>query len=354
MSINNIENQEQLLKDYPEPIDIKGTYKILEQMENSVCLIYKVKGGKASGFFCNIFYENYKIPVLITNYHVINENYIKENKMITLTTNDENYRININLEGNRNYYSNEDYDTTIIELNPKNDKIYYFLELDPKIFDDCSNTYYENESLYLMQYPNQKLSVSYGIMKEILDFDINHCCSTQDGSSGSPILLLKNKKVIGIHKEKKTFYNFNKGTFLKKPILEFLEILRKNNQLNKYYYSMEEYSENNNNSNISKIDNISGDSSPKESEIEINYNISGFMTTLGDASKNDKNTLKNISKIETSEDTKITKNNKHSTSNSKNKYSQKTIINGNEVSDSTNLNIINNKPIHGLVCLSNK
>ena len=239
MSINETENQEQLLNDYPKPIDIESEYKILEQMENCICLIYKKKGGKASGFFCNIFYENYKIPVLITNHHVIDENYIKNNKFITLSTNNEKERMSIEIKENRNYYSNKDYDTTIIELFPEKDGISNFLEIDDKIFDKCSGTYYEKESLYLMQYPKQKLSVSYGVLKEILDFDINHCCSTQDGSSGSPILLLENKKVIGVHKEQNNQYNFGKGTFLQKPIIEFIENLKKKNQLNKYYYSKE-------------------------------------------------------------------------------------------------------------------
>ena len=43
-------------------------------------------------------------------------------------------------------------------------------------------------------------------------YNIIHTCSTDDGSSGSPILNLKNNKVVGIHKgtpdETKNF-NYN-------------------------------------------------------------------------------------------------------------------------------------------------
>lgn len=51
--------------------------------------------------------------------------------------------------------------------------------------------------------------------------DINHLCSTDRGSSGSPILNLSNYKVFGVHKEAHKFYNV--GTFLRYPIREYLE-----------------------------------------------------------------------------------------------------------------------------------
>jgi hypothetical protein len=51
-------------------------------MENCICKIYKNGGGKGTGFFCNIKYNNYNIPVMMTNNHVIDEKYIKENNNI--------------------------------------------------------------------------------------------------------------------------------------------------------------------------------------------------------------------------------------------------------------------------------
>ena len=57
-------------------------------------------------------------------------------------------------------------------------------------------------------------------MNEINNYEINHTCSTDYGSSGSPILNLEDNTVIGIHKEASP-YNFNKGTFLKFPINDF-------------------------------------------------------------------------------------------------------------------------------------
>ena len=47
-----------------------------------------------------------------------------------------------------------------------------------------------------------------------------HLCCTKEGSSGSPILSLKTKKVIGVHKAFDIKYKINKGSFLKYPINE--------------------------------------------------------------------------------------------------------------------------------------
>ena len=191
MSIKEAENQEQLLDNYPDPISVEGTTKILEQMKTCACLIYKKKGGKATGFFCNIFYEKLKIPVLMTNHHVIEEDYIKKYKSINLSVNGDKEPKNIKITENRVYYSNKDYDTTIIELFAEKDNISNFLEIDDKLFYEDSENFYENESLYVIQYPNQKLSVSYGKLKEIQGYELDHFCSIQDGSSGSNFIIKK-------------------------------------------------------------------------------------------------------------------------------------------------------------------
>ena len=62
---------------------------------------------------------------------------------------------------------------------------------------------------------------------------IIHKCNTDSGSSGSPILLLKNNKVIGVHYgAPKHNKNFNFGTLLKKPLLEYIKDNIKENKEN--------------------------------------------------------------------------------------------------------------------------
>ena len=212
------------IKGSAEPVNIQSTKKILEQMINCICKI-KIKGEKRTGFFGKIPLEdNNKImKCLMTNYHIINKEYIKKNKEINLLLNDDNEVLIINLEINRKIYFNEEYDIAIIELKDI-DNIKEYLELDDNLFKNNEKIFYEEESIYILQYPHgDNACVSYGILNEIDNYNIKHLCTTDNGSSGSPILNLKNNKVIGIHKIGSKNYNFNYGTLLKYPINDFIK-----------------------------------------------------------------------------------------------------------------------------------
>ena len=63
--------------------------------------------------------------------------------------------------------------------------------------------------------------VSYGQPPQINESEINHYCSTKEGSSGSPILLINNQKLIGIHYGSSKQFDFNKGTLIIYSIIEF-------------------------------------------------------------------------------------------------------------------------------------
>ena len=194
-------------------------------MENHICKIEN-KNGNGPGFFCYIPNNNKLLPVLITNNHVINQDTINKNKILISFNKDKKLiQKQIQLNEKRKIYTNKQYDTTIIEIIKEKDEIDNFLELDDNILNEYINVY--NKSIYVIQYPKigyyQEASVSYGILKDIQDdYNIIHYCSTQHGSSGSPILNLENNKVIGIHKESSVKFNFNKGTLINFPIKEFL------------------------------------------------------------------------------------------------------------------------------------
>jgi hypothetical protein len=191
---------------------------ILEQMNKCVCKVYYENNGTSTGFFCFIPYNNIKFPVLIANYHVISKNYINKNETISLELNNEKKTINIK---DRKIYTNEEYDITIIEIDPDKDFIYNFLEIDENIFKE-EERFYKDHSIYL---PQCDKKVSFGVLKKI-DYDeqrIAHACSSDRDSGGSPIMNLSNNKVIGIHYGYQKNMNINLGTFLKKPILEFLD-----------------------------------------------------------------------------------------------------------------------------------
>ena len=63
--------------------------------------------------------------MLITSHHYIDEKYIKQNKLMKISVDDEKYYKDIFFD-NRIIYTSQKYDTTIIELK-ENDKINYFI-----------------------------------------------------------------------------------------------------------------------------------------------------------------------------------------------------------------------------------
>ena len=82
--------------------------------------------------FCDIPYNSKKISVLMTNNHITNENIIEDNKFIKVTLNDEKEEKNIEINKNK-FYTNISNDIAIIKINPENDNIKDFLELDENI-----------------------------------------------------------------------------------------------------------------------------------------------------------------------------------------------------------------------------
>ena len=251
----------------------------LKDKENCFCKIYGNKAG--TGFFCHIKYKDILIPVLITNYHIIDDKYIEENNYLKFYINNKSQIINnINKEDILYSSPNKDdkYDIIIIKIKEIDKYLYNYLEIDENIFKNNSELYYKNEPIYILHYPNSgEPKISYGKgLEKINDYDMKHFCNTEPGSSGGPILSIMTNKIIGIHKasindkENKTKYNV--GTFLKFPI----------NELNKRTIN---YTKNENEIGINevkikkeiferKVDNIeTHDDARKNNEIKIKIKI---------------------------------------------------------------------------------
>ena len=102
-----------------EPATMRQIETILNQMKRSVCKILEPK--YATGFFCNIEINNKNTPVLITNYHVIDDTFLEKGKKIKVQLgNDKNPKI-INLNKDKRIFSNtnKEYDIMIIKLDQK-------------------------------------------------------------------------------------------------------------------------------------------------------------------------------------------------------------------------------------------
>ena len=216
-----------------DPVNISGTKTILNQMINCIC---KIKYNNGIGFFCKIPLYNNIMNFLMTNYSIINENYFKENNKIELLLNDDIIKIDLN--GERIKYYNKEYDITLIELK-KEDKIKEYIELDD------FNENYENKSIYILGYSNEDICVSYGILNKINKYNI--ICNIDNISLGSPILNLKNNKLIGINilNNKKILLKYVLNDFINSNKYKIIKELGKgafgkvnlvlNNLDNKYY-----------------------------------------------------------------------------------------------------------------------
>ena len=147
---------EGIIKGAVDYVTVKQTQKILMQMEKSIC---KIKGKlTGTGFFCLIKYENKDIPCLMTNYYVLDKEYIKKNIKIVISMNDNaiNKEITIN-EQDIIYQSKKDeYDLIIIRI--KQDQEYMkninYLELDENLFHINSKKGYE--SIYILNNTNEQ------------------------------------------------------------------------------------------------------------------------------------------------------------------------------------------------------
>ena len=191
---------EGIIKDAVDSITIKQTEEILKQMKQSICKVKGIMTG--TGFFCYINYKGQDTPCLMTNYHVLDKEFIKQNQKIEISMNDNDINEEIIINEKDIIYSSSrnEYDIIIIQLKRIEDYIYY-LTLDDKLFNKNSEKAYD--SIYILHYPNALCaSVSYGkgIKASNNKYDIEHKCNTLNGSSGGPILSLLTNEIIGIHK----------------------------------------------------------------------------------------------------------------------------------------------------------
>ena len=95
-----------------EPLSLKQTEKIIDQMNNSICRI----NDKGTGFFVKIPYKSKLLPVLITTNQVINQYDLMGNRNIPLYLGNDDKIKTIKLDNERLKYTSEKLDITIIEI----------------------------------------------------------------------------------------------------------------------------------------------------------------------------------------------------------------------------------------------
>ena len=219
--------KEKFLTGSTSPIYLEGAEIIISQMKKYICKILLNNGHQNTGFFCKIPYPDQKhlLPSLVTCNFIIKEEDLKEGNIIHLSLNDDREYREIKITNTRKIYTNEKFNVTFLEIEP-DDKINNFLEIDPNIFKptDIIKNIYPKSSVYILHYlKGNKIACSSGLLQELSGDNIQHLCNTDSGSSGAPILSLESFKIIGIHIGTTNNKEFNKGIFLKSPIVEFIQ-----------------------------------------------------------------------------------------------------------------------------------
>ena len=163
------------------------------------------------------------LKLLITNYHVLKPKLENINILIELNNNE---KMILNLK-ERYIKFMEIQDITAIEIKEK-DEIYkyiQFLNYDLNYYQ-CGYNIYKNKFVFSIEHPLGKdaACASGSIIDIYNNFEFDHDISTDNGSSGCPIILLNDLNdlvmVIGIHKNSDKKLKINGGTFIGELINE--------------------------------------------------------------------------------------------------------------------------------------
>ena len=209
---------ENKIHEHGNPIPLKQLQDKLKKGENAMVKIKYIEV-KGTGFFFKQNIPSIKFNnkyFLMTNNHVLNQDFLNNNTLLEIEYKNNQKIIPLN---NRIKYTNEELDFTIIEILPTDDffsEIKFFFTIDNNIMSNNSESKYLKKDICIFQYPNgEELSFDKGEIKSINDYQIKHLVSTEPGSSGSPILLLNDFTIIGIHQAGKKNKEDNKGIFMK-------------------------------------------------------------------------------------------------------------------------------------------
>ena len=200
-----------------------------DKIYNSIVRIEK-ENEIGTGFFLKIKIKEKIKYFLFTCFHVIKEEDIALKKTINIFygKKDKEKKIEFKLDNSERFFScYEEKDVTAIEILEK-DKIpedkFLIADLTYKYgYDD-----YKKGKFFLAGYPRDLIymkerHITSGQIKEIDGFEFEHSLDTARGSSGSPICLINNIQVIGIHKHGDKNDPINYGTFIG-PIIDDLEV----------------------------------------------------------------------------------------------------------------------------------
>ena len=158
---------------------LKETKKQCEQIR--VC-IWNISSGikMGTGFLSKILYNDEYIPILMTNYHILNDEFINNNKQIKLSINKEENPFIIDINKKNKIYSSsaEKFDIMILKIkdvqipncdyNLNNNDLSVFEEEFKNLFDNCNKNILFDTSTNISKMKESILSlVLNGFTKDI-------------------------------------------------------------------------------------------------------------------------------------------------------------------------------------------
>ena len=226
---NLIQNQAYIDNSNIIPNDIP-----LLQALPSLCKIF-IKEQISSGFLIKFFKGDKDFFCLMTNEHSITKDMVAQKEKFRFYFKNEDETREIILDPSERYikdFTCVGIDAIVIEILPKDD-----IKNDNFLLANLDYLYNSNElinkDIIILQYPKGKSSYSLGKIKDIKNNYMFYSASTTFGSSGSPIFLKGNKKVIGIHKGSSGKKDLNLGLLIGPIFSYFRNMEEKNNVSNK-------------------------------------------------------------------------------------------------------------------------
>ena len=165
--------KEKYINSSPEPIDLEGTEKIIEQMKKCICKIHtKDVNTNGLSIFCKIQYnKSESIKVMIINNYILSKIDIENEKKIKILINDDKIYKYIDINKSRLMFTSKKYGITFVEIK-ENDEIKNFFELDREKSDDKNelNNIYLKKPIYTLNYSEKDdIIISNGLLNEIKD-----------------------------------------------------------------------------------------------------------------------------------------------------------------------------------------
>ena len=196
-----------------------------------------------SGFFIKLERNKKPFYCLMTNQHVIESEMILNKEIIFLYDNEERLISEIKLNIKERiiicFMELLKLDVTLVEIIPKDNINYQTYFLLPYNFNNDFNPHqFMIKDIEIMQYPQGgEQCFSYGKTCGLYPDNYNifiHNCNTNFGSSGGPIFLSGDQRVIAIHKGVYNVVKENAGIFIE-PIIKYLQNYKRNGEGIEYY-----------------------------------------------------------------------------------------------------------------------